>query len=169
MAASLADGPSPVGDAIGFLGALLILAAGAFQIAFAPVMPVTAIPRSEVKEETKAQTLEVAPTLPNKKDDIVIYRYGGTNPGNLVPRERDVNGLSFSTEPPKDGIAGATTMGAVNATGILVAVRDKPKHVSVRPRFASIAIWRNLGATSPFTLALKAILVQYRGGRSNER
>jgi RHS repeat-associated protein len=121
----------------------------------------TSYSKEQVKEET--QTLDIAPALPKQENDLVIYRYGGIDPKNLVPTKDDVNagdGLSFSTKPRDD--SAMTTIGAVNATGILVAVHDKPRHVSVRPRFATLKMWWEIGVTSPFTLALKAIVVHYR-------
>lgn len=66
----------------------------------------------------------------NKPKNIVIYRYGGTNPGNLTPKD-ETTGLSFSTKP-KAGVA-MTTIEALNATGIVYAIQDGSNYVSVRP------------------------------------
>ena len=105
----------------------------------------------------------VSPTSPpEKKEPTVIYRYGGTNPGNLTPREIDKNtGLSFSTIP-KAGAA-MTTIEAINATGVLYAVKDKATHVSVYPVGGSMKDWINEGSNSIWTKTLKSIVVKWDG------
>lgn len=72
---------------------------------------------SQTKEEENAAAVTQQPSA------TVIYRYGGTNPGNFVPSEKDVlfnSGLSFSTIPKKG--AAVTTIEALNATGVVFAV-----------------------------------------------
>lgn len=104
-------------------------------------------------EESQEQSVAATTTLP---DDTVIYRYGGTNPGNLTPRQKDMHsGLSFSTIP-RPGAA-CTTIGAVNATGVLMAVQDGPTHVTVRPIGGTVKDWIKGGANSIWTKTLKSV------------
>ncbi|WP_080624519.1 RHS repeat-associated core domain-containing protein, partial [Leptospira santarosai] len=76
-----------------------------------------------------------APTSRDKKqsNDKPIYRWGNDSNTNLTPREKDTNGLSFSTVRPENKKYVSTTMGAVNTTGKLVAIQDSATHVSVKP------------------------------------
>ena len=97
-----------------------------------------------------------------------IYRYGGTNPGNLTPSQRDIalyaatgKGLSFSTVP-KPGAA-MTTIAALNATGVVYAVYDGANHVSVFPIGGSLEDWYNAGPSSAWTAAVKAVVVKWDG------
>ena len=70
----------------------------------------------------------------NNKEPTVIYRTGSGNGTNLTPRTpKDSTGLSYSLTKPACGPYTVTTMEAVNATGVLSAVRDGPDHVSVIP------------------------------------
>ena len=90
-----------------------------------------------------------------------IYRYGGTNKGNLVPKEKDLNpqhqsGLSFSTEY-RPGAA-TTTIEAVNNTGVIYAVKDGATHVSVYPVGATIWDWYCAGVDSVWTQTLREIV-----------
>src|SRR5574344_901507 len=63
-----------------------------------------------------------------------IYRTGSGNGTNLTPRTpKDSTGLSYSLSKPDSGPYTVTTMEAVNKTGVLGAVKDGPKHVSVVP------------------------------------
>jgi len=63
-----------------------------------------------------------------------IYRGGNLTAINMTPRAVDVGGLSFYLNPPTDGRPyTVTTIEAVNATGVLRAVRDGANHVSVFP------------------------------------
>ena len=92
----------------------------------------------------------------------VIYRYGGTNPGNLTPRDKDkYTGLSFSTIP-RPG-AEKTTIETVNATGVLYALQDGPTHVSIRPVGASMNVWIQEESSSIWTMKLKEIVVKWDG------
>ncbi len=67
---------------------------------------------------------------PPKKS--VIYRSATGTLKSLTPRPVDINGLSFSLIPPQ-GKWVATTMEAVNATGVLIAVSDHDNHVIIMP------------------------------------
>ena len=121
----------PVQD-VGSIGTSLVLVLAAFVQA--------------VVQTAQAGTKENATTAnpPRNDPDTVIYRYGYGQEGidKLVPTEEDIAnpnfGLSFSTVP-RPGVA-MTTIGAVNATGILRAVQDGNKHVSVYPVGAQ---WQN--------------------------
>jgi hypothetical protein len=117
---------------------------------------------SQTRAKSKAETTTANP--PNNEDTI-IYRYGGTNPGNFVSTPRDVatnTGLSFSTIP-RPGAA-MTTIGTLNATGIVTAVQDSPTHVSVRPVGATIKDWRDAGSSSIWTAAIKSKVIKWDGG-----
>ena len=120
-----------------------------------------AVAKSVDEEKEEAKDIALTTTIP---DDTVIYRYGGTNPGNFVPSERDVmlnSGLSFSTIT-RPGAA-MTTIGALNATGLVFAIRDGVTHVSVYPIGGTIAEWRRQGSSSIWTLAIKAVVVKWGG------
>ncbi|MCQ4021695.1 MULTISPECIES: RHS repeat-associated core domain-containing protein [unclassified Ruminococcus] len=92
--AAVADGPLPIGDIIGAAGAaLLTVGAVVYGIYQATQSSSISIPKVEEKEKDTT----VSQPLPT-----VIYRYGGTNPGNLTPKAKDLRdgrGLSFSTVP----------------------------------------------------------------------
>ena len=95
----------------------------------------------------------------NKCNDTVIYRRGGTNPGNLTPKVKDIDsGLSFSTMYTPG--SATTTIGEVNATGVLKAVQDGATHVSVTPVHATMADWIAAGSKSIWTTALKFIVTK---------
>ena len=97
-----------------------------------------------------------------KSAPTVIYRYGGTNPGNLTPKKKDAStGLSFPTIS-RPGAA-VTTMEALNATGIVYAVKDGATHVSVRPVSGSMQDWINAGYGSIWTQAVKAVVIKWDG------
>ena len=117
---------------------------------------------ADEKVTTKDITAEkevVEPLSP----DTVIYRYGGTNPGNLTPKFKDqMSGLSFSLTPPISGEAAVTTIGAINSTGVVWAVRDGVNHVSVRPIGASTLDWIGAGSNSKWTKAVKSVVVRYK-------
>ena len=68
----------------------------------------------------------------------------------MTPKKKDAStGLSFSTIP-RPGAA-VTTMEALNATGIVYAVKDGATHVSVRPVSGSMQDWINAGYGSIWT------------------
>ncbi len=56
-----------------------------------------------------------------------------------------------------------TTIEAVNATGILYAVREGATHVSVYPRWATLEEWYAMGTNSIWTRTLKTIVVKWTG------
>ena len=155
------DGPLPFGDAIGLIGAAAItIGAVGYGIYQAATAPSTSISNAEEKEKEIA-----GPPLPS----TVIYRYGGTNPGNLTPSQRDVDlypttgkGLSFSTMP-KPGAA-MTTIEAINATGVVYAVQDGVNHVSVHPIGGTLKDWHNAGSSSVWTQAVKSVVIKWDGG-----
>lgn len=120
-------------------------------------------PKTDYQEKAKEQV------IPKQKDQTVyIYRYGGTNPGNLTPSSRDVKlasttgtGLSFSTIP-KLGAA-RTTIDEINATGIVYAVKDGVNHVSVFPVGGTLEDWHNAGSSSVWTRAIKSVVIKWGG------
>ena len=124
-----------------------------------------AIAYDAINSDTESKT--ESETKVDENQPIYIYRYGGTNPSNFVPSERDVannSGLSFSTIPPLLGQkAGKTTIEELNATGIVYAVRDGKTHVSVYPIGGTISEWRKFGVTSIWTLAIRSVIMRHTG------
>ena len=110
-------------------------------------------------------TKEISKTRNRANDDSYrIYRYGGTNPGNLTPRKKDLikgGGLSFSTIP-KPGCC-FTTIAEINATGMVYAVRDGDTHVSIYPIGGTMEDWYNAGSSSAWTLAVKSAVIKWDG------
>ena len=150
--AAIADGPLPMGDVLGFLGAI--------GVTFGAIG--YGIYQASTKSDSKAKDKSSAIIVKKKSAPTVIYRYGGTNPGNLTPKKKDAStGLSFSTIP-RPGAA-VTTMEALNATGIVYAVKDGATHVSVRPVSGSMQDWINAGSGSIWTQAVKAVVIKWDG------
>ena len=91
---AVADGPLPFGDIVAAAGAtLLTVGAIGYGIYQATQAPSISIPKADTKEKD----ITAPPPSPT-----VIYRYGGSNPGNLTPKAKDLRdgrGLSFSTIP----------------------------------------------------------------------
>lgn len=118
--------------------------------------------KDKIHDNTQTKIL----SLPRNKKDVVIYRYGGTNPGNLTPSQKDSDtGLSFSTILPRmGGKAAVTTINTLNKTGIVYAYQDKLTHVSVVPVGESIQTWINAGSGSIWTQAVKSVVVKWDGG-----
>lgn len=135
-----------------------------------PAIPSFSLPKFDAKPKTDSETKDIAPSKPkDSPKETVIYRYGGTNPGNLTPSQRDVDlysitgkGLSFSTVP-KPGAA-MTTIEAINATGIVYAVQDGAGHVSVHPIGGTLEDWHNAGSSSVWTTAVKSVVIKWDGG-----
>lgn len=119
--------------------------------------------KKKVKTNTQTTTqVETKTRFKKISDDTPIYRYGGTNPGNLTPRKVDADynsGLSFSTIR-KSGAA-MTTIKKINSTGVLYAIQDKPTHVSVYPVGATVEDWYNSGRNSIWTHTLKSIVIKF--------
>ena len=95
---------------------------------------------------------------------------------NLTPRPRDIDdGLSYelSVTPDIADKYTMTTMEAVNATGVLEAVIDRPNHVSVRPvNPLEMMEWINSRPTAkenPYYLTkiLASISIRDNGGSCN--
>ena len=70
-------------------------------------------------------------------------------------------GLSFSLVPAPG--SAMTTVGAIESTGILVAIQDGPTHVSVFPRGVTLKMWYWAGSSSIWTKALKSVVTKYKG------
>ena len=67
-----------------------------------PAFPSISLPKIDIKPktDTKEKDKTIAIPKPPSKKPTVIYRYGGTNPGNFVPSKRDVatnSGLSIQS------------------------------------------------------------------------
>ncbi len=102
--------------------------------------------------KSKAQTKSKTSTKTKNEDkpNTKIYRWNGTIPGNLVPREIDKNsGLSFSTIFKPNSLA--TTIEEINATGVLYAIQDSKTHVSVYPIGGTMEDWIKQGTNSIWT------------------
>ena len=128
-----------------------------------PASPPITIPKFEFKSKTaeRAKEKEKPAAIPSQSN-TTIYRYGGTNPGNLTPREKDkYTGLSFSTIPLPG--AAKTTIEALNSTGIVYAVRDSETHVSVRPVGGTMQDWIDAGSASIWTQAVKSVVIKWDG------
>lgn len=147
IAVGAIDGPLPFAD---------LVVAGAVAIAGYQAI-------SKSKDEVK---INIGIKKKDNKD-TVIYRYGGTNPGNLTPKWKDEDsGLSFSTIPPRPGgSAAVTTINALNETGVVYAYQDKKTHVTVVPA-ANIPVeaWIKAGSGSVWTKAVKSVVVKWDGG-----
>lgn len=103
--------------------------------------------------KSKAQTKSKTNTKNEDKSNTKIYRWNGTNPGNLVPREIDKNSrLSFSTIFKPNSLE--TTIEEINATGILYAIQGSKTHVSVYPIGGTMEDWIKQGTNSIWTGAL---------------
>lgn len=61
--------------------------------------------------------------------------------------------------------AAMTTIGELNATGVVYAVKDGATHVSVRPVGATMEDWINAGSNSIWTQAVKSVVIKWDGGR----
>lgn len=104
-------------------------------------------------------TVDIDISLPKNNNATKIYRYGGSNPGNLTPRDKDrTSVLSFATIY-RPGAA-VTTIEAVNATGVLYAKKDGVTHISVVPVNASVDDWIAAGSSSIWTQTLKSVLIK---------
>lgn len=60
--------------------------------------------------------------------------------------------------------AAVTTIEALNATGVVYAVKDGPTHVSVRHVGATMEDWINTGTGSIWTQAVKSVVIKWDGG-----
>ena len=151
-ALALVDGPVPVLDVFAIAGAAIITVGA---IGYGVYRAIQTPAKSTLKAEEKEKDITLPPF------PTVIYRYGGTNPGNLTPKEKDkFTGLSFSTVPMPG--AAMTTIEALNATGLVYAVRDGATHVSVRPIGGTMDDWINAGSSSVWTQAVKSVVIKIK-------
>ena len=147
-------GPADVVAGVLIVGGALVCGGIALHNTLTTPTPSISLPK--VKENEKDFIGPLPPYTP-------IYRYGGTNPGNLTPKKKDkYSGLSFSTVPLPG--AAMTTIEALNATGVVHAVRDGATHVSVRPVGATTEDWINAGSGSIWTQAVKSVVIKWDGG-----
>ena len=58
-----------------------------------------------------------------------------------------------------------TTVEALNATGVVIAIRDKPNHVSVipAPAVGTLQEWIDTGSSHICTQAVKGVVVKWDG------
>ena len=153
-AIAVADGPLPICDAIAATGAVVL------SIGLVGYGVVATVAGSRATEEERA---EAATATKRNENLICIYRYNGTNPGNLVPSVNDVrfnSGLSFSMVPRTN--SWCTTIEDINSTGVLHAVKDGTTHVSAYPIGGTIKEWRAAGASSRWPQALIRVSVKIK-------
>ena len=153
--AALVDGPLPFGD---ILGGIII---GGAIVGGIIISEIAKNAIAKTMDQAETLTKEIVDILKKSPDDTIIYRYGGANPGNLIPTKNDVStnsGLSFSTVPLLG--SAVTTIELVNATGVLTAIKDGITHVSVYPVGGTISEWRAAGTSSIWTTTLKSIVVK---------
>ena len=105
----------------------------------------------------------------DKRHPTIIYRLGSGTYTNLTPRPQDTTGLSYSLTPPPLGTSfTVTTIEAINATGVLRAIKDGPNHVSVVPvNISEMPSWIDPRPTAessphPYTQILRNISVRLR-------
>ena len=148
-------GPADVVTGILVLGGAIACVGMTIYTTAATQTPARSFPKADEKAEA---------TTKSEKQPTVIYRYGGTNPGNLTPKEKDLldgRGLSFSTVPRPGCVM--TTIEALNATGVVYATKDGPTHVSVYPVGGTMSDWVYAGASSTWTYAVKSVVVKWDG------
>ena len=129
---------------------------------------------SKAKEKEKARIIALEQVKTKRPKQTVIYRGESGNATNLTPRDID-DGLSYelSVTPDIADKYTMTTMEAVNATGVLEAVIDRPNHVSVRPvNPLEMMEWINSSQTAkenPYYLTkiLASISIRDNGGSCN--
>ena len=159
--AAAIDGPVPFGDIAGLIGAA-VLTVGAIGVGIYEASKAQTKVSVDAKEEEKEK--EITAPLP---DDTVIYRYGKGNLGNFVPKQKDIDsGLSFSLiPPPLLKPAFVTTIGELNATGMVIAKHDKPLHVSVvpAPHMGTLQDWIDAGTSHPCTIAVRSVCRRFTG------
>ncbi len=148
-----ADGPLPIGDVIAAAWTLWDIC-------------------SYLADQADAKAKAVA-TEQNKTEQTLIYRTGSGNATNLTPREVDIEGLSYTTEKPVGRDFTVTTIEAINATGVLIAVKDGKTHVSVtsldRSKYLEWQASRAnaLASPHPYTKLLQSISVKIKAGGIN--
>lgn len=157
-----ADAALPVGDLVYVVGAIIL---GVTSILVKNATKTYSKTYSKAKEKEKEKVKAATDT---SQSPTIVYRYGKSNPGNLTPKEKDKHtGLSFSLTPPPVGTpAAVTTIEALNSTGKLIAIRDKPNHVSVipAPHMGTLQNWIDTGSRHPCTAAVKSVVVKWDGG-----
>ena len=168
--AALADSPVPGPMdlvALGILGITLVASGG---------VAVGTYINSKAKEKEEARIIALEQVKTKRPKQTVIYRGGSGNATNLTPRPRDIDdGLSYelSVTPDIADKYTMTTIEAVNATGVLEAVIDRPNHVSVRPvNPLEMMEWINSRPTAkenPYYLTkiLASISIRDNGGPCN--
>ena len=145
-------------------GAILAIALTDVIVHNPPDFHSISIPKIDSKIKVEEKEKEAIKILPK---DTIVYRYGSTSPGNLTPKEKDaLTGLSFSLTPPPPGVSAAvTTIGALNSTGMLIAIHDGPNHVSVipAPTMGTLQEWIRTGPSHPCTAAVKSVVIKWKG------
>jgi hypothetical protein len=119
---------------------------------------------SQTKTETKTTTITSSITNSQKQKETPIYRYGSTTYHSLTPKAKDAKGLSFLLTPPIGEKYSMTTIEEINKTGVLIAFKDGPNHVSVIPVRGDMAEWIASLPTAnekphPYTVLLKSKVV----------
>ena len=113
---------------------------------------------------TRSLSDSIDKTEKRNNEPTRIYRYVGTNPGNLSPKEKDLKDkrrLSFSTTAKYP--SAVTTIEELNATGKVFAIQDGPTHVSVFPIDGAMEDWVSIGSGSEWTRAVKSVVTKWDG------
>ena len=97
-AAAAAIGGAAIGDWL--IGILIVAATVAAEALFPTATDIGVIKVGKTKAKAKTDVdVQAAPKVKERTDDppkgTLIYRWGGANPGNLTPKEKDVDGLSL--------------------------------------------------------------------------
>jgi RHS repeat-associated protein len=146
--------------AVAIVGIVVVSSLACTMVKNPPVAPSFSLPRSNTRSQSESKAKEKS--SPRRNSSTLIYRYGGTNPGNLTPKDKDRNsGLSFSTIPQPG--AAVTTIEALNMTGLVYAVQDGATHVSVRPIGGTMNDWIEQGSDSIWTKAVKSTVIKWDG------
>ena len=155
--AAVADGPLPFGDMLAVAGGVGITL-GALGYAIYQTVTAPSISLSESEEKTKTQVI-------NPPKPTIIYRYYASKTENLAPRRGvDYDGLSFSTRPPRPGVAAVvTSIEHVNSTGNLMAIRTGGAHVIIIPTNGTVKQWMQKGQNSIWTKTLSNIVIEWDG------
>ena len=160
IAMSIATNPQAIDSTVSTIAGAITAIGG---IISSPIDKLTSSTKAVSKSASNVASVAKVASSNKSQSDTTIYRYGGANPGNLTPKEKDYGtGLSFSTIPKPGAVQ--TTINTINSTGILYAIQDKPTHVSVYPIGGTVEGWHNAGPTSVWTQTLKSIVIKWDGG-----
>lgn len=147
-----ADGSLPIGDllVVGLFASAIVLDSLSYIVGSLS----SSHSRTRVQEKTNDDS----------KQKTYIYRSATGTAKSLTPRDKDTNGLSFSTVQPS-GKYFRTTMETVNSSGVLAATVDpkNPTHILINPvDLSTLQGWIDSRETAnenphPYTLLLMSM------------